>query len=128
MVVFRGIVALLLIAGLWGLLCTPAYMVGQRRGVRSPGVAFIPLVGITLVLLWSIGRRGWMVLMAFVPIVNFVFWIWLLFALPSYHRRSQLWGFVLLLPVLGWYLYAFTLAWNQPTRGLTSKPRDWAWL
>lgn len=129
MVVVRGFMALLFLIGVWGLTCTPAYVVGQRRGVGRPGVAFIPLVGVALVLLWSIGRRGWMALLALVPVGNVFFWIWLMFALPRYHGRSLLWGVVLLVPVLGWYAYAFTLTWNRRTHGFTrTERRDWAWL
>lgn len=105
-----------LIAGFYGLLCLPAYVIAQRSRVRSPGVAFVPFVGQTIALLASIGRRGWMVLLSLVPLVNLVFWIWLMFALPSYHRRSLVWGLVLLVPVLGMYLYAFTLP-LVPPRG-----------
>lgn len=127
-VAVRGIMVLLVFAGLVGLVCLPGYVIGQRRGVRSPGVAFIPFVGMPVVLLWSIGRRGWMVLLAFVPLVNVVFGIWLLFAVPSYHRRSLLWGLALLVPVAGMYAYAFTLEWQQPPRAVTTERRDWAWL
>jgi hypothetical protein len=127
-VLVRLIAVLIVLGGLLGLVCLLAYVIGQRRGVRSPGVAFIPFVGMTIVLLWSIGRSGWMVLLSFVPFVNFVFAIWLVFALPSYHRRSFLWGFVLLVPVLGMYAYAFTLAWRRSTQVVTTERRDWAWL
>jgi hypothetical protein len=98
-----------LFGGDYGLLCLPAYVIAQRSRVRSPGVAFIPFVGQAIVLLWSMGRRGWMSVLTLIPVASLVFVIWLAFALPSYHRRSLLWGVVLLVPVLGGYFYAFTL-------------------
>jgi hypothetical protein len=102
------------IAGFYGLVCLPAYVIAERSRVRGPGVAFVPFVGQTLALLRSMGRSGWLVLLTFIPLLNFAFWIWLMFALPSYHRRSLLWGLVLLVPVLGMYPYAFTLPLSPP--------------
>lgn len=122
-IVVRAIFALCLFAGMYSLFCLPAYLIAQRRGVRSPGAAFVPLVGIPIALLWSIGRSGWMALLAIVPFANFLFWIWLAFTLPSHHRRSLVWGLVLLVPVLGWYAYAFTLPWERKTHGFTAEPR-----
>jgi hypothetical protein len=34
------------------------FVVGQRRGVDSPGIAFVPFVGAWIVILRSIGRSG----------------------------------------------------------------------
>ena len=98
----------------------PAYVIGQRRGVEDAWVAFIPFGGPTIVLLWSINRSGWMVLLGLVPFVNIVFGIWLLFALPSNHGRSLLWGLGLLVPLVGMYAYAFTL---EPT-----EPQEAGWV
>ena len=42
MAVARLITAICLLAGLYGLLCLPAYVIAERCRVRSPGVAFIP--------------------------------------------------------------------------------------
>jgi hypothetical protein len=82
------VVDLVLISVLGGV---PAYVIGQRRGVYNPWVAFIPGVGPIIVLLWSIGRTGWLVLMLAIPLVNIAFAIWLLFALPRRHGRTLLW-------------------------------------
>ena len=96
----------------------PAYVIGQRRGVSDAWVAFIPFGGPTIVLLWSIGRSGWLVLLGLVPLANFMFGIWLLFAVPRNHGRSLLWGLGLLVP-LGAYVYAWTLATAHRTHGFT---------
>jgi hypothetical protein len=92
----------------------PSYVIGQRRGVNDAWVAFVPFVGPLIVLLWSIGRSGWLAILGLVPIVNLVFALWLLFALPSTHGRSLLWALGLLVPLVGIYAYAFTLATAQP--------------
>jgi Family of unknown function (DUF5684) len=81
----------------------PSYVIGERRSVKDAWVAFIPFGGPTIVLLWSIDRSGWMVLLGLIPLVNIVFGIWLLFALPSNHGRSLLGGLGLLVPLVGMY-------------------------
>ena len=45
----------------------PGYVLAKRRGLRDPIVAFVPLVGLWIVLFESIGRSGWLGLLAFVP-------------------------------------------------------------
>jgi hypothetical protein len=88
----------------------PAYVIGVRRRVPSPGVAFVPYVGATIVFLRSMDASGWAALLVFVPLANLVFLIWLFFAMPDRHGRTRLWGFpLILLPIVGLYLYAFTL-------------------
>jgi hypothetical protein len=89
----------------------PAYVIGLRRQVRSPGVAFIPYFGATIVFLRSMDITGWAALFVVVPFVNLIFIIWLFFSMPNRHRRTRLWGFpLLLLPIVGLYIYAFTLS------------------
>jgi hypothetical protein len=110
-----GLVGLAIIAVIGGI---PAYVIGQRRAVVNTWVAFIPLVGPIIVLLWSIHRTAWLVLLLVIPFVNLAFAIWLLSALPRNHGRSLLWVLGLILP-FGIYLYAFTLASSHTTHGFT---------
>ena len=109
------LIVLVLIVVLAGV---PSYVIGQRRGVSDPWVAFIPIGGPTIVLLWAIDRSGWLTLLGLVPFVNFIFGIWLLFAVPRNHGRSLLWALGLLVP-LGIYIYAFTLHTTHRTHGFT---------
>jgi ABC-type transport system involved in cytochrome c biogenesis permease subunit len=90
----------------------PAYVIGSRRSVSTPEVAFIPFVGSTIVLLRSMEMSGWVVLVSFIPLINIVFWIWLIFAMPNRHDRTRLWGVVFLIPlvnIVAMWMYAFTL-------------------
>ena len=90
----------------------PAYVVGRRRGVSNPGIAFVPLIGPTLVILWSIGRSGWLCLLGLVPLVALVFDIWLAFVVPAEHGRTRWWALAFLTPLVqfaAFYVYAFTL-------------------
>jgi hypothetical protein len=96
----------------------PAYLIGQRRGVDNLWVSFIPFAGPTIVLLWSIGRSGWLTLLLVVPLVNFAFAIWFLFALPQGHGRSLLWFLGLIVP-FGIYVYALTMPQSGRTHGFT---------
>ena len=96
----------------WVLGSIPVYEIGRRLGVRSPGVAFIPLVGTTIVLLRSIKRSGWLCLVGLIPLVNLVFFLWLIFVIPAEHGRTRWWGLAFLTPVVSLfaiYAYAFTL-------------------
>lgn len=90
----------------------PAFIVGQRRGVESPGLAFVPFIGAVLVILWSIGRSGWMCLLQLIPLANFVFLIWLAFVVPQTHKRSGWWTLAFVIPlanIVAFYWYALTL-------------------
>jgi Family of unknown function (DUF5684) len=89
----------------------PAYVIGRRRGVRDAWVAFIPVFGATIVMLWSINRSGWMSLIALIPLVGFFWSIWFAVTIPADHGRTRWWAAAFFfLPVIGYYLYAFTLA------------------
>jgi hypothetical protein len=90
----------------------PAFVVGRRLGVRRAGVAFIQFVGPTLVILWSIGRSGWMCLIGVVPLASIIFAVWLVLTVPRAHDRTRWWTLPFLIPfvqVAAFYAYAFTL-------------------
>jgi len=76
----------------------------------AAAVQLMPLAGPTLVLLWSIEKPGWMVILGLVPIVNIAFGLWLLFTVPVTHGRTAWWGLACMVPLVGYYAYAFTLA------------------
>jgi hypothetical protein len=61
--------ALVFLAAGWFLITTPFYILGRRRGLDHPWVAF-PLLGIAIVLFESIGKSGWLGLLVFVPTVG----------------------------------------------------------
>lgn len=99
------------IAG-WILGSIPAYVVGVRLGVVHAGEAFIPVVGPYIVLLHSIKRSGWLCILGLIPVVSFVFYLWLICVIPSDHGRTRWWILAFLIPlvnVFAYYAYAFTL-------------------
>jgi hypothetical protein len=90
----------------------PAFVLGERRGVSSPGWAFVPVVGAWIVVLRSFNRPGGMCLLSLVPIIGVGFAIWVAFVMPSEHGRTKWWALPLLLPlvqIVAFYVYAFTL-------------------
>ena len=90
----------------------PAYVIGKRRNVETPGVAFVPVVGPTIVILWSIARSGWLCVLTLIPLVNIVFDIWLIIEVPRSHDRSSWWSVAFIVPgfnLVVFYLYAFTM-------------------
>ena len=99
----------------------PGYVLAKRRGVRNPAVAFVPFVGLWIVLFESIGRSGWLGLLAFVPYVGLlVLPIWIGIELPAHHGRTRWWTAILVIPVLnlaGYWVYAFTLPENVSPSG-----------
>jgi uncharacterized membrane protein YhaH (DUF805 family) len=96
----------------WILGSIPAFVIGSRTGVASPGVAFIPIVGPVIVLLHSIKRSGWLCLLGLVPLVGLIFYIWLIVVIPREHGRTGWWTLLFLIPLLNvfaYYAYAFSL-------------------
>jgi hypothetical protein len=115
---------LILAAGFWIVWAIPFYVVGSRVGVVHPGEAFIPFVGPYIAILHSIKRSGWLCLLGLLPLVSFVFVLWLVFVVPTEHRRTQWWSLPFLIPgvnLIAYYAYAFTLDPNGRT-GLSGGP------
>lgn len=105
-----GAAVLIFLLIVWVAVSVPAYVIGSRCKLSSPGVAFVPLVGPTIVMLWSMDRSGWMCLIAMIPLIGLIWTIWFAIAMPQHHGRTGWWAVAFFfLPVIGYYLYAFTL-------------------
>jgi Family of unknown function (DUF5684) len=95
----------------------PVYVIGRRRGLKNPWAAFVPLLGVSIVLLEATGRSGWLALLVFVPYAGaLVLLLWTAVKLPAHHGRSRWWTLGLLVPsvnVLAYWFYAFTLPRND---------------
>jgi hypothetical protein len=104
---------LIVLVGVFCALVFPVFVIGRRRGLRNPWVAFIPLLGMWIVLCESIGRSGWFALLIFVPTVGpLVLAVWTAVELPARHGRSRWWTLALLIPganLVAYWFYAFTL-------------------
>ena len=95
-----------------------AFIVGKRRGVPSPGLAFIPFLGPWIVILRSIGTSAWWVLALFIPLGGgLVFAIWAAFTVPARHGRTRWWALPFLVPLvnlIAFLIYALTLSPAHP--------------
>ena len=91
----------------------PGYLIARWSGIPHPGLAFLPVCGMWVVLFQSIGRTGWTALYALVPYIGVLaISVWLAWKVPQHHRRSRWWLAALWLPllnVLGYWVYALTL-------------------
>lgn len=107
---------LLLVALFFVVLGFPVFVIGQRRGIRNAWVAFVPFLGIWIVLFEAVGKSGWYSLLAFIPYVGgLILLLWTAVELPSHHGRSRWWTVVLMIPgvnLIGYWFYAFTLPRN----------------
>ena len=90
----------------------PAYVIGKRREVVRPWVAFIPVFGFWIVVLKSTRHSPWLALAFAIPVVGLVGWIWLAAVVPAAHGRSGGWVLALIVPgigAIGYWFYAFAL-------------------
>jgi hypothetical protein len=108
-----GFIFLSILIVAYVVLVFPVYVIGRRSGLKNPWVAFVPLLGVWIVLFERIGKSGWYSLLAFVPYAGgLVMLIWTAVELPPRHDRSRWWTLLLILPgvnLLGYGFYAFTL-------------------
>jgi Family of unknown function (DUF5684) len=108
---------LLVVVAIFLVLSTPIFVIGRRRGLQNAWAAFIPLLGIWIVLFESIGRSGWFSLLVFIPTAGpLALLIWTAVELPAHHGRSRWWTLALIVPgvnLLGYWFYAFTLPRND---------------
>jgi hypothetical protein len=106
-------VGILALVAVFCVLALPVFVIGRRRGQRNPWAAFIPLLGVWIVLCESVGRSGWFALLIFIPTAGpLALLIWTAVELPRRHDRSRWWTLPLIIPavnLVGYWFYAFTL-------------------
>ncbi len=126
-----GMSELLLIAATAFGLGIPGYVIGKRRGLTAAWVAFIPFVGLWIVLFRSVGRGAWWLLLlvsliVLLPFVGLlVASIWMGLEVPEGHGRSPRWTMLLVIPVVnyvGYWVYAFTLPRQATPASSTATP------
>jgi fatty acid desaturase len=106
------LVLLFLLAIASAVLGVPGFVIAQRRGLSNSWIAFVPFVGLWIVLCESVDRSGWFALLTLFPLGGFVISVWMAVAVPVAHGRSRWWGAALLVPgpnIVGYWAYAFTL-------------------
>jgi hypothetical protein len=106
------VVLLLALVVYWVAPAVPAFVIGRRRGLTHAWVAFIPIVGPTIVILRSINHSGWLCILGLISPISLVFYIWLVFVVPRDHGRNRWWTLPFLIPLVNlvaFFFYAFTL-------------------
>jgi hypothetical protein len=84
-------------------------VIGEKLNVPNAWLAWIPIANIW-VMCRAAGKPGWWVLLFFIPLVNLIFGIWVIFAIPPRLNKSRWLGLLVFLPVLGALLYSGILA------------------
>ncbi len=95
------------------ILLTPVYVIAQRRGHERPWLAFVPFLGLWIVLLELMEQNGWLSLLVLIPYVGWlVLFLWSAVGVPRRQGRSWAWTLAFIVPfanILAFWAYAFTL-------------------
>lgn len=78
--------------------------IADKLSIPNSWLAWIPIAQIW-VMVRAAGKPGWWLILFFVPLVNFVIGLIVLFALPTSLGKSSLYGLLPFIPVLGIFLY-----------------------
>lgn len=95
----------------------PGYVIAKRRGLARPGIAFIPFIGLWIIVFESMGRSGWYAFLVLIPYLGLLaVSIWTAIRVPDRHGRSRWWIAALVVPglnLIGYWAYALTLPREQ---------------
>lgn len=105
---------IMLFAGGFGLL---AYVfssiclmnIANKLDIPNSWLAWIPIAQIW-VMVRAAGKPGWWLILFFIPLVNFVIGLIVLFGIPKSLNKSSLYGLLIFVPLLGVFLYFGLLA------------------
>lgn len=111
---------LIVYAVLWAVLYgIPIFVLSMRAELSSPRVAFIPLVGLANVARAG-GNSGWIILLRFIPLLNWILMAWLWAAAAIETGQSSALGWLTLIPLLNLILY-WVIAFNAKPGGYSGK-------
>src|SRR5438270_12488339 len=95
-----GAFEILFIAAITLVPAVPGYVIARRRGLARPWVAFVPLVGLWIILCESTGHSGWAALIILIPTIGaLILSIWMAIEVPVQHHRSRWWTAALIVPL-----------------------------
>lgn len=84
-------------------------VIGQKLSVPNAWLAWIPIANIW-VMCRAAGKPGWWVILFFIPLVNLIFALWVIFAIPPRLGKSRWLGLLIFLPLVGALIYYGILA------------------
>jgi hypothetical protein len=105
---------IILVAGVFGLL---AYVftsfclmkIADKLDIPNSWLSWVPIAQIW-VMVRAAGKPSWWLILFFIPLVNFVISLIVLFSIPTSLNKSSLYGLLLFVPILGVFLYFGLLA------------------
>ncbi len=100
---------LLLFLGFYAFGSYTLMVIGNRLNVANAWLAWVPIAS-SWVFVKAAGKPGWWLILLFIPLVNFVIALILIFAIPPRLGKSALWGLVIFVPLLGVLFYQGYLA------------------
>ena len=83
--------------------------IADKLEIPNSWLAWIPIAQIW-VMVRAAGKPGWWLILFFIPLVNFVIGLIVFFSIPTSLNKSSLYGLLLLVPILGVFLYFGLLA------------------
>ena len=83
--------------------------IADKLEIPNSWLAWIPIAQIW-VMVRAAGKPGWWLILFFVPLVNFVIGLIVLFTIPTSLGKSSLYGLLPFIPLLGVFLYFGLLA------------------
>lgn len=89
--------------------CFCMMKIADKLEIPNSWLAWIPIAQIW-VMVRAAGKPGWWLILFFVPFVNFVISLIVLFTIPTSLGKSSLYGLLPFIPVLGVFLYFGLLA------------------
>lgn len=107
---------ILLFSGIFGII---AYLftsfclmkIADKLSIPNSWLAWVPIAQ-TWVMVRAAGKPGWWLILLFIPLVNIVIGLIILFAMPTKLDKSSLYGLLIFVPIVGIFLYFGLLAFN----------------
>lgn len=105
---------IMLVAGSFGIV---AYIftsfclmkIADKLSIPNSWLAWVPIAQIW-VMVRAAGKPGWWLILFFIPFINFVIGLIVLFTIPTSLNKSSLYGLLIFIPILGVFLYFGLLA------------------
>lgn len=104
-----NIPGLLTFLGFYAFCSYTSMIIANKLDVRPAWLAWVPLLSIW-VFVKSAGKPWWWILLLFIPLVNIVLVLIMIFSIPPRLGKSALWGLVIFLPIIGYLIYYGFLA------------------
>jgi len=85
--------------------------IADKLSIPNSWLAWVPIAQ-TWVMVRAAGKPGWWLILLFIPLVNIVIALIILFAMPTNLGKSSLYGLLTFVPIVGIFLYFGLLAFN----------------